>query len=111
MNYRRAGRSSGFQSGPPPLALQLLLQEIDHLPDARVDFHSVLYQSARMEDGAVIAAAKRLTNRIEGALRQLAGEEHGNLAGESDILRAALAGHVGQADVEMLGHLLLDRLD
>ena len=41
-------------------------------------------------------------------LGELAGQVHGDLPGEGDVLRPPLAGHVGQADVEVVGHPLLD---
>ena len=47
----------------------------------------------------------------ERTLGHLPREEHGDLAREGDVFRAPLAGHVGQPDVEMLRHLLLDDFD
>src|SRR5262245_32888225 len=88
--------------GPLGLTLQLFLQKIDDLSNGRIDFHSVLYQSARMEDGPVVAAAKRFTNRIEGAFGQLPGKEHGDLPWKGDVPRPPFAGHVGQANIEMV---------
>ena len=36
---------------------------------------------------------------------------HGDLARKGDVFRAALAGHVGQADVKMFRHFFLDDFD
>ena len=45
------------------------------------------------------------------AFGHLARKIHGDLAREGDVFRPALAGHVGQADVEMFGDFFLDDFD
>src|SRR5439155_4939694 len=91
--------------------LQLFFQVIDHLADVRVDFHPILDQATGVQNGAVIAAAEGFPNGAERAFGQLPGEEHGDLTGKGNILGAPFAGHVREANVEMLGHSLLDHFD
>ena len=54
---------------------------------------------------------ERLGDGVERAFRHLARKIHGDLAGEGDVFRAALAGHVGQANVKMFRDLLLNDFD
>ncbi len=64
-----------------------------------------------VEDGAVVAAAEGVADFAEGGFGELAGEVHGDLAGEGDVGGAAFAGHVREADVEVLGDAGLDLID
>ena len=64
-----------------------------------------------MENGAMIASAEGLTDCAEGAFRHLARKEHGDLTREGNIFRPAFARHIGQANIEVLGHFLLDDFD
>jgi hypothetical protein len=67
--------------------------------------------SVGVEDGAVVASAKGFADFREGGFGELARKVHGDLTGEGDVLRAALAGHIGDADVEVLGDFALDEID
>src|SRR3974390_2668468 len=89
-------------------AHQLFFEIVDHLADIGVHFHAVFHQAAGVENSTMIASAECLTNRVKRAFRHLAGQVHRDLAREGDVFRAALAGHVSQADVKMLGHPFLD---
>src|SRR5208337_3337012 len=91
-----------------PSPHQLLLEQADDLADVGIDFHTILDEAAGVQDGAVVSAAKGFADGAEGGFREAAGEEHGDLARKSNVLRPALAGHVRQANVEMFGHLLLN---
>ena len=44
------------------LSLQLLFQETDRLSNVGIDFHPVLYLPTCVQDGAVVAATKGLTD-------------------------------------------------
>jgi len=56
----------------------------------------------------VIAATEGLPNGVERNLGHLTREEHGNLPRKGNAFRAALAGHIGQANVKMFRHFFLD---
>src|SRR5439155_1851365 len=84
-------------------ALQLFFQIVHDLADIRVNFHPIFDQSASVQHGAVVASTKGLADGVEGAFGELPREEHRDLARERNVFGSALAGHVGQADVEMLG--------
>ena len=86
----------------------MLFQVVDDLADAGINVHAVLDQAAGVQHGAVVAAAEGLADFAQGGLGHGAGEEHRNLTRESDVFRAALAGHVCQADIEVFGHLSLN---
>ena len=73
--------------------------------------HPVLHQPAGVQHGPVVASAKGFADGIEGAFRHVSGQVHGNLPGKGDVLWSALARHVGQAEIEMLGHLFLNDVD
>ena len=94
-----------------PLALERTVDKRDGLPHIVLLAHSFLHQLAGVQDGAVIASAKRLADFVERSLGQFAREIHRDLPRESDVGRAALAGHVGEAHIEMLGHAPLNLLD
>jgi len=66
---------------------------------------------AGVDDGAVVFAAEGVADVVQRGFREFAGEVHGDLAREGDIGRAALARHVGEADVVVLGDLALDLVD
>src|SRR3954469_3795270 len=93
------------------LTKQLLFEVADDLAHLGIDLHAFLHQTAGMQHSAVIAPAKGLADRVEGTLRQLAREEHGDLPWERNLLGPAFAFHVGQTDVKMLGDLFLNHLD
>ena len=84
---------------------------MDDLADIGVHFHAVFHEAAGVEHGAVVAAAEGFADGVERAFGHLAREIHGDLAREGDVFRAAFAGHVGQADVKMLGDSFLDDFD
>src|SRR5260370_37066113 len=89
-------------------AQELLFEITDELAHVGVHFHAIFDETAGVHHGAMIAPAKSLADVVEGSVGHSARKEHGDLARERDALRAALAGHVRQANVEMLGHFLLD---
>jgi len=60
---------------------------------------------------AVVASAEGFADGVERTFGHLAREIHGDLAREGDVFRAALAGHVGEADVKMFGNFFLDDFD
>jgi len=116
------GKGHGNGSGVPrirrrppqpgrPLPEQHLVEVVDGLAHLSVDFHPVLHRAAGVHDSPVVAAAEGITDLAQRALGVLAGEEHGHLAREGDALGPALALHVRQADVVVLGHPALDLLD
>ena len=84
---------------------------MDNLADIGVHLHAVFHEAAGVEDGAVIAATEGFADGVERAFGHLARQIHGHLAREGDVFRPAFAGHVGEADVKMLGHPFLDDFD
>src|ERR1051325_4498156 len=90
---------------------QLLFKIADDLADVCIHFHAVFDQSARVENSAVITATESIPDGGKRGLSHLTGEEHRDLARERDAFRTALARHVGQTNVEMLGNSLLDEFD
>ena len=90
---------------------QLPFQITDLLAHCGIDLHSAMHHSTSMQDGAVITAAESFPDGVEGTLGHVASQVHGNLAWESDAFGAALAGHIGEAKIEMLGDLFLDLID
>src|SRR2546423_14093124 len=89
-------------------ALQLAAQERTCLRDSFLLPDFVQHLPMRVQNRAVIAPAKRLADFAQRRFRELAREIHRDLAREGDVLRPALAGHIGDADVEMLCHAFLD---
>src|SRR5438874_548405 len=63
---------------------------------------------AGMDDGPVIASAEGFADLLERGLDELTRKVHGDLARHGNVRRAAMAGHVREADVEMLGDDLLN---
>ena len=45
-----------------PLPIEGLFEELDGLPDTGVDFHPIFHGPAGVENGAVVASAKRFPN-------------------------------------------------
>ena len=84
---------------------------MNDLADVGVHFHAVFDEAAGVQHRAVIASAEGFADGVERAFGHLAGEIHGDLARKGDVLRPALAGHVGEADVKMFGDLFLDDFD
>ena len=97
--------------GEKPLPLELLVEETHQMSGLRILGHVLLHQLAGVDDGPVILAAEGVPDLDQGRGGHLAGEVHGDLAGLGDAGLTALAGHVGQSDVEVLGYLLLDLVD
>src|SRR6266545_8055774 len=70
---------------PPRSPLQLFFQVMDDLADVRVNFHPVFHQATGVQNGAVVASAKRLANGVERAFGELPRQEHGDLPGKRDV--------------------------
>ena len=87
---------------------QLLFQPLDDIPHAHILFHTGGDQLVRMDDGAVIPAAERLADILQGAFRQAAAQVHGDLARKGDAVGAALAGQVADLEFVKIRHALLD---
>src|SRR5262245_46264961 len=100
--------ASGYSAG---LAHELLFQIADHLTHMRIDLHSILYLTASVQHRSMVAPAKGFADGVERTFRHLPGQIHGHLAREGDVFRTTLARHVGQPDVKMLSHLLLNDID
>ena len=64
-----------------------------------------------MDDGAVIPATEGIADVRERHAGVLPAEIHGKLTGQCDVRRAALAAHVRNAHIEMLGHAALNLVD
>ena len=62
----------------------------------------------RMQHGGVVAPAEQFSNFWKAFLRQLLGQVHRNLAWPRNAGRALLAVHVGDLDLVVVGHRLLD---
>src|ERR1039458_6106305 len=92
-------------------AHELLFQVADDLPDIGIHFHAVLNQPAGVQHGPMVATAECVADSAQRGFRHLAREEHGDLAWEGDALWPAPAGHVRQANIEVLGHSLLNSVD
>jgi len=87
------------------------LEEGDRLADFFLGAHALVHEAMCVEDGAVIATTEGFTDFREGRFGEFAREIHGDLAREGDVLRATLACHIGDADVEVLGDFSLDEID
>ena len=87
------------------------VDEGNRLANAVLLFHAPLHQFAGMQDGPVITSAKGFADLVQRCLGQFARQIHRNLPRESDVGRAPLARHVGQAHVEMFGHAALNLFD
>ena len=64
-----------------------------------------------MQNCSVVASTESLTNGRETGRRQFLGKPHGDLAGTSHDTRPFLRVHVGNLDLVVFGHGLLDRLE
>src|SRR5690606_21513710 len=90
---------------------KLRAQEFDAAAHAAVLVHHVVHGLAGVDDGAVIAPAEGIADVLKRVLGQRAGEIHGDLARNGDVVGPTLARHVAVADLEVIGDLLLDRLN
>ena len=61
-----------------------------------------------MQHRGVVAAAEQLADFRQALLCQFLGQVHGDLARPGDIRGAALRIHVGNLDIEEVGHRFLD---
>ena len=93
------------------LPQQLFFQIADDLTDVGIDGHAVFDQTAGVQNGAVIAAAKCFADGVERIFGHLPREEHCDLSWERDVFRTTFARHVGQTDVKMFRDLFLNRVD
>ena len=66
---------------------------------------------AGMDNGAVIATAKSVADLLERVFGQCARQIHCDLPRNGDVVGPTLAGHIAVANLVVIGHLLLDRLD
>ena len=87
------------------------LEELHAAARGGVLLHHVVHGLAGVDNGAVVAATERVADLLKGVLGERAGDIHRDLAGNGDVVGPALAGHVAVADLEVIGHALLDRLD
>src|SRR5574343_1038272 len=98
----------GCCAAPHGSALEGLLQHVQLL----VQFGELLALARnlahRVQHGGVVAPAEQLANLGQALLRQLLGQVHGNLARPGNAGRALLAVHVGDLDLVVVGHRLLD---
>ncbi len=101
----------GGASRRTELAVEHFFEVVDGLTDVCIHFHAVLYQSTGVEHRAVIPTAKGFTDSAEGGVGHMPGEEHGDLARKGDMFRAALAGHICQPNIEVVGDAFLYELD
>src|SRR5277367_4909814 len=92
-------------------AHQLFFQVADDLADVGVHFHAVFDEAAGVQNSAVITSAVSFPDSAQGTFSQLARKIHGDLARERDVFGTTVAGHVGKANVKMLGDLFLDDFD
>src|SRR5580658_7409552 len=92
------------QAGPAGSARKLVLQEFHAAAHGGVLLHHVVHGLAGVDHGAVVAAAERVADLLEGMLGQRAGEVHGGLPGDRYVVGPALAGHVAVTDLEVVGH-------
>ena len=76
-----------------------------HLGDG---FCASLNGFACVDDGAVIAPAKGVTNVAEGCVGELGAEVHGDLPCEGDLGCSFFAGHFGLRDAVVFCHAFLD---
>src|SRR5260221_8778511 len=104
-------RHRGFSMLAAWSTRELTVEERDNLPCPFVLEHPFFHEPVRVQDSAVITAAKRFADFVERGLRQHTREVHGDLPWESDVRRAALAGHVREPHVEMLRHAALELVD
>src|SRR5688500_3280865 len=98
-------------SSDRPSGVQHPLQQVDILGKGAVGGAQLFDLLDRVHDRGVVAAAELAADLRQRAGGQLFGQEHGDLARAGDLAGAARRLHVGQLDVEMLGHPLLDFLD
>jgi hypothetical protein len=94
-----------------PLLGQLHFQKFHAAAGRGVLLAHVVHRLAGMNDSAVITAAKRVSDFLEGMLRERPREEHRDLPRNRDVVRPALARHVAMADLEVIGHAFLNRFN
>ena len=87
---------------------KLAVQKRDRVARFVVFEHLFFHQPMSVEHGAMVPPAERVANFAEGSFRQFAREVHGDLPWKRDVLRAAFAGHIREANVEVLGDAALD---
>src|SRR4051812_9135850 len=91
--------------------MQSRFEKGNRLPGPFLAANALLHEPVGMKNRAVIASAKRFADFAERSLGQFAGEVHRHLAGISDVGRTALACHIREPYVVMLGDAPLDLLD
>src|SRR5687768_1477944 len=89
----------------------LSLEKLDAAAGRGILVAHVVHGLARVDEGAVIAATERISDLLERMLGEGAREEHRDLPWDRDVVWPALAGHVAMANLEMIGHALLNCLD
>jgi hypothetical protein len=92
-------------------ALQFAVEQTHDLTRFFVIRHALLDQLAGVDDGAVIPATEGIADVREWHAGVLPTQIHGKLTGQGYIRRAALAAHICDADIEMLGYAALDLVD
>src|SRR5206468_7859652 len=92
------------------LRVELLADRLHLITQALVFFELVGDLLDRVKGGRVIAPAKSLSDRGQGGRRLFANQVHRDLAGKDDVLVAALAFHVVEGHVVVVGDQDLDPL-
>src|SRR5215831_5411118 len=93
------------------LSLELVIQQEDKLADSFLAGHPLGNSFAGMENGAVVASAKGISDFVQRSLRMPTCQVHGDLTRKSDRGGPALTGHVCQSDIEMLSDLFLNLIN
>src|SRR5258706_4015880 len=102
--YRRS-RHSRHSPQEDLLELRIIAREL------LVDFAQLLGLSACVQDRGMVAAAESLADLGQALLGEFLREGHRNLARARHGAEALLRIHVGDLDLEIVGHGLLDVLD
>jgi hypothetical protein len=90
---------------------ELVGQQADHLMKAVVSLHFRGDRLAGVKNCSVIATPEGFTDLLEALPRHFPAEVHRHHAGQGNMSRAPLAGHVRYTKIVSLGHATLNQLD
>jgi hypothetical protein len=110
---RQTGKTGWWHKPAPeiPSALAIEVQVIHGFAHAGIGFHAVGDGAAGVEHRAVVASPEGFADGAEGGFGQGAGQEHGHLPREGDVIGAAAAEDVSDAEVEVIGDAFDDDID
>ena len=90
------------------LPLQRTVDERNRLPNIVLFRHASFHQLTSVQDRAVVPSAECISDFVERRFGKLARQIHRHLPGKRDASRAAFAGHIGDAHVEVFRYASLN---